>query len=223
MAMAGPWAMTPDTAPVAAMASVDLTVDEAVPPMPMTEAAARLLLIQLLSPAFPVGGFAYSQGLESAMVAGQVRDAATLTDWIHGVLNYGSGRMDAILLAHARKPGADLHILADLATAYAPGAERAMEMRDQRMSFAQVACALGYGLPALPYALAFGAVSADVPLQVTEIALIFLKAVTTQLTSAAGRLARPRDHCPLCPADHPTGRNLRACPAVSPCQRHPWR
>ena len=40
--------------------------------------AARLVAVQLLSPAFPTGGFAYAQGLEWAMDAGIVTDAATL-------------------------------------------------------------------------------------------------------------------------------------------------
>ena len=52
-----------------------------------------------LSPAYPVGGFSYSHGLEWTVEAGKVRDAATLGDWIEDILKHGAGRSDAILLA----------------------------------------------------------------------------------------------------------------------------
>ena len=58
-------------------------------------------LMTWLSPAFPVGAFSYSHGLEWAVEAGTVRDAATLGDWIEDVLRHGAGRTDAILLAEA--------------------------------------------------------------------------------------------------------------------------
>ncbi len=154
---------------------------------PLTEAEARLLLTQLLSPAFPVGSYAYSQGLETAMAAGKVHDAATLTDWTQGVLLYGSGRIDAILIAHARDPDTNLKSLADLACAYAPSAERAMEMRDQGMAFALLARALGLEVPTLPYAVALGAATANLPLQSDEILALYLQALAAQLTSAAVR------------------------------------
>ncbi len=52
-----------------------------------------------LSPAFPVGGFSYSHGLEWVVEAGKVKDAATLGRWIEDILLHGAGRTDAILLA----------------------------------------------------------------------------------------------------------------------------
>jgi urease accessory protein UreF len=54
-----------------------------------------------LSPAFPVGGYSYSHGLEWAVEAGGVRDAATLGDWIEDILNHGAGRSDVIFLAES--------------------------------------------------------------------------------------------------------------------------
>ena len=183
MAMVGPWAMTIKSAAREAMTMDGVGLSKA----PIPEPAARLLLNQLLSPAFPTGGFAYSQGLEVAMVAGAVHDAGSLTDWIDGVLRHGSGRIDAILIARARLPDADLLTLADLAYAFAPSAERAMEMRDQGQSFVQVVRALGHDLPPLPNALAVGAVTATLPLQTPEILGLYLQALAAQLTSAAVR------------------------------------
>src|SRR5204863_8174175 len=49
--------------------------------------ARWLRLLQLASPALPIGAFAYSQGLEPAVAAGLVRDEATATAWIAGVLD----------------------------------------------------------------------------------------------------------------------------------------
>lgn len=58
-------------------------------------------LLAWFSPAFPVGAYSYSHGLEYAIEAGLVCDRATLLDWIDGVLRHGTGRTDAILLGCA--------------------------------------------------------------------------------------------------------------------------
>ena len=60
-----------------------------------------LTVMQWLSPAFPIGSFAYSHGLEWAISTGRVMDAATLESWITDILEPGSGRTDAIILALA--------------------------------------------------------------------------------------------------------------------------
>ena len=73
----------------------------------MPQNADRLTLMQYLSPAFPVGSYAYSQGLEQAITDGHVTDPASLCDWITAILTHGSARMDAILLAHGRR---DAHV-----------------------------------------------------------------------------------------------------------------
>jgi len=58
-------------------------------------ALARLL--QLASPALPVGAYSYSQGLESMVEAGVVRDAASAQDWIGDVLRFSVARLEAPL------------------------------------------------------------------------------------------------------------------------------
>jgi urease accessory protein len=92
----------------------------------MTEAAALPLLVWL-SPSFPVGGFAYSHGLEWAVEAGDLHDAASCAGWIGDLLALGSGRNDALLLAAAYRAigsGDDPALLeaAELALALQPGA-----------------------------------------------------------------------------------------------------
>ena len=56
-------------------------------------ALARLL--QLASPALPVGAYSYSQGLESACDGGVVHDAASAERWIGDGLQFGIARMEA--------------------------------------------------------------------------------------------------------------------------------
>lgn len=61
-----------------------------------TERLARLL--QLASPALPVGAFSYSGGLEAAVDAGIVKDAADAERWIGDVLEHSLARMEAPVL-----------------------------------------------------------------------------------------------------------------------------
>ena len=83
-------------------------------------------LLTWLSPAFPVGAFAYSHGLEWAVEAGDIRDETTLLDWVTDVLRHGAGRTDAILLRHAYRADdkAALAAVAELAEAAQPCRER---------------------------------------------------------------------------------------------------
>lgn len=74
----------------------------------MSLALTRLL--QLASPALPVGAYTYSQGLEWAVEAGTVMDEATAQTWIAEQLEWNLGRFETPLLAQmmtAQKLGAD--------------------------------------------------------------------------------------------------------------------
>ena len=55
-------------------------------------------LLQLASPALPVGAFSYSQGLEAAIEAGAVRDAPSAQRWIEDVLTLSLAGMDGPVL-----------------------------------------------------------------------------------------------------------------------------
>ena len=57
-----------------------------------------ITVMQWLSPAFPIGGFAYSHGLEWAINKGYVSNRAELQKWISDLLEYGSLKNDAILI-----------------------------------------------------------------------------------------------------------------------------
>lgn len=56
-------------------------------------------LLIWLTPAFPVGGFAYSQGLEQAIEAGLVGDEHTLKAWLADICAHGALKSDLTLLA----------------------------------------------------------------------------------------------------------------------------
>jgi urease accessory protein len=68
--------------------------------MAASASTARLdpRLLQLASPALPVGAYSYSGGLEAAIEAGLVTDAASAQRWIGDVLEHSVARMEALLL-----------------------------------------------------------------------------------------------------------------------------
>lgn len=60
---------------------------------------ALLRLLQLASPALPIGAFAYSQGLEQASILGWVTDEASAEEWIGGIVTEVLPRLDIPVLA----------------------------------------------------------------------------------------------------------------------------
>jgi urease accessory protein len=147
----------------------------------------RLRLAQLLSPAFPIGAFAHSQGLETAIDQGHVDSAASLQDWIRMVLTHGSGHMDAVFVSLARQNALPMQDLADLYHAMAATAERAQEADELGQGFQSLLAALGTPQPALPYALALGLATRDLALPPAEILGLMLQTLATQLIFVAIR------------------------------------
>ena len=97
--------------------------------IPMITEAALLRLATWLSPAFPVGAFSYSHGLEYAVEAGLVTDRESLIAWIEAIVGDGAGRIDAALFAAAwRAADADaLGRVVERARAMRATAEMALE------------------------------------------------------------------------------------------------
>lgn len=56
-------------------------------------------LLQLASPALPVGAYTYSQGLEWAVESGVISDEASAGRWISDLLDHGIGKFEAPMLA----------------------------------------------------------------------------------------------------------------------------
>jgi len=102
-----------------------------------TDQAALHRLMAWLSPAYPVGAFSYSSGIEWAVEGGDIKDAATLRDWIAAILDHGSGFCDAVFFVHThRAEGKDaLRAVAELAAAFTPSKERHLETTAQGAAF----------------------------------------------------------------------------------------
>jgi urease accessory protein len=159
-----------------------------VPPPMRTEAAVALA--QWLSPSFPVGAFAYSHGLETAVRDGRLADFNSVRQWIETLLLFGSGRSDAILLAAAYGArGAELMQIDATARAYTSASERRQETMHQGAAFARTFSAVwGQDLAALSYPVAIGSAAAlqNLPLNLTL--AMYLHAFAANLVSAAVRL-----------------------------------
>ena len=155
--------------------------------MSISTAEDRLKLAHWLSPAFPIGGFAYSQGLEQPMAMGQVRTADQVDEWVRDCLSFGTPRMDAIFLARARA-GDEPEMLSDLILAYASSAERELELMEQGRAFTTLMAAMsGEVVPVRPYPVAVGVASRVLSLPDTEVIALFLQGAAAQMISAATR------------------------------------
>lgn len=77
------------------MATITTMGESALPGARALSPAALLRLMQLVSPALPIGGYNFSQGLEYAVEAGWVRDEHSALDWIRGLARFSVGTLDA--------------------------------------------------------------------------------------------------------------------------------
>jgi urease accessory protein len=170
--------------------------------MPIEERAdlsALSLLLAWFSPAFPVGAFAYSHGLERLEADGAVRDRASTEAAVRLALTDGSGRTDAILLSHAHRAAAAgeepaLEELRTLALALAPSDERREEAVRQGNAFAGLVDAVWPRTITLaergdmPLPVAAGAAGGLHGVPLVPLAHGYLSAFAANLVSAAVRL-----------------------------------
>jgi urease accessory protein len=116
-----------------------------------TEAHAMTTLFAWFSPAFPVGAFAFSHGLETAAAEGLVVGEAALSGWIEAILTSGGAWTDGVLFAAAyhavgAQQWTSLADIGALAFALAPSRERLRETLAQGDAFAR---AVAEGWPGL--------------------------------------------------------------------------
>jgi urease accessory protein len=171
--------------------------------MTASEGAALYRLMTWLSPAFPVGAFSYSSGIEWAVEAGDITDAASLRDWLAAMLAEGSGFCDGVFVAQAhravsRHDDAALRETAELAAAFVPSRERQLETTTQGRAFIEIArsawsCAgLNEVIAAcdgpIVYPVAVGLVSAAHAIPLPPVMHAFLHALVSNWISAGARL-----------------------------------
>ena len=159
-------------------------------------------LTSWLSPAFPVGAYAYSHGLEYAVEAGLVSDRFGLEDWIRGILLYGSCQVDAVLFRNAWQAGHDqdpsrLRELAETAAAFRGTRELALESNAQGQAFLlAVEKAWSSASPTLlleggaapSYCVAVGAVCGAAGIPLDPALQTYIQAFAANLVSAGVRL-----------------------------------
>ncbi len=177
-------------------------------PAPSVPADTRALLklMAWLSPAFPIGGFAWSGGLERAAVDGLVKNAEDLREWLATVLTHGSLWNDAVLFAEAWRRGLDpgamaksgeagaLEDIAALGLALAGSAERYGETLSLGTAFVTAASAWPHPvlerLPGdVPFPVAVGAVAAGHGVPLSQALAAWLHAAVSQAVSAGIRLS----------------------------------
>ncbi len=185
-----------------------MTANEQVPAdapggMNSEQSASLYRLMTWLSPSFPVGAFSYSSGIEWAVEAGDITNAAALRDWLGAMLSDGSGFCDAVFLAQAHRAAsaqgdAALREIAELAAAFVPSRERQLETTTQGRAFIEIArsawpCEGLDGLIAAcggdtVYPVAVGIVSAAHGVPLAPALQAFLHAVVANWISAGARL-----------------------------------
>ena len=176
---------------------------------PMATATDILTLTQWFSPAYPVGAFAYSHGLEWAIDAGDVATAAETSAWIEEVLRHGAGWNDSLFLAAAYRADAEgLDEIDATARAFAASSERLKETRLQGEAFCDVTAKVwATDLAGLTYPVAVGRAARleGLPLDLTT--QFYLMAFVSNLAAVAMRLVPLgqtdgqrliRDLTPLC-------------------------
>jgi len=166
-------------------------------------AAALYRLMAWLSPAYPVGAFSYSSGIEWAVESGDITDATSFRSWLTVVIESGSGFCDAVLFVYAHRAAAiddpnALRAVAEFAAAFAPSKERHLETTAQGRAFIEATraawpCAALDRLPAVwdgavAYPIAVGVTAAGHGVAIEPALSAYLHAITANLISAGVRL-----------------------------------
>ena len=153
--------------------------------------AQILTLTQWFSPAYPIGAFSYSHGLEQMCCDGHVTHASDLQVFLEDVLRHGAGRADALFLAasfQAVRPK-DIDAIDAQCRAFAPSRERLQETVLQGAAFAQITAHVWGETPqSLCYPVAVGQAARHLGLPQKLTCSMYLHAFVSNLAAAAQRL-----------------------------------
>ncbi len=152
-----------------------------------TESVQLLRLMAVMSPAFPIGGFAYSHGLEWAIDAGEI----DVLNWITSLVRHGSGWNEAVLFSATYDADDAKRLdIDELALALAASRERYLETSDLGQSCAKaVASLVGHkALAYQSYPVVLAATCAAMGISKRDSLLAFLQAFSNNLIAVAVRL-----------------------------------
>ena len=142
-----------------------------------------------LSPAYPIGSYSFSHGLEQAIESKIVLDKESLFEWICQILLFGAGRNDAILLANAYRSSQEkLGHLIEFAEAFAGTKERHLETVQQGTAFAKITASVyDISIPPCPLPIAVGYASKIENIDLRRLSPLYLHAFVANLISVAVR------------------------------------
>lgn len=151
----------------------------------MTSTLHQQTLQNWFSPAFPIGAFSYSGGLETVIADGTVGNRQELQSWLTMALHHGAVQTDAVIVARACA-GEDVN---DLCLALCAGAERHLETTELGRAFTQTVITtheldLADGLA---YPVAVGRAGACLGLDKRQLVAAFLQSWCANQISVAVR------------------------------------
>ncbi|WP_196503799.1 urease accessory protein UreF [Aestuariivirga litoralis] len=154
-----------------------------------TETSQLLLLLNWMSPTFPIGAFAYSHGMEQAIADERLKTAEDVNSWLSDLITQGSGWNDAVLFARCWQD--DVAELNELALALSSSAERYNESTHLGRNFGIAADVwLNTGKPEgeMAYSVAAGRACAKAGIDQTQALIAFLQGFCAAQVSVAVRL-----------------------------------
>ena len=146
-----------------------------------------MVLQAWFSPAFPVGAFSYSHGLETAIQEAMVAEKDSLTEWIASLLTFGSGWNDCLFLKAAYEIGDEVN---DLCLSFCTGKERYRETVELGAAFTRSVNA-SYGTQiqdGLAYPVAVGLAARKHKLDIALTVQSYLQAFAANLISVGVRI-----------------------------------
>ncbi|MBX2862015.1 MAG: urease accessory protein UreF [Leptolyngbyaceae cyanobacterium MAG.088] len=160
---------------------------------------ALLKLLQLTSPALPVGAFSYSEGLETLVLHGHLTDSAALHKWLVQELRYGAVRLDVAIATRSHQNAQTPDQLAYW-NQWLTASRDTAELRQQSWQMGRALVRLAQNLhPELQpsfdacgtpcnFAVAFGIIAAHWQIDPYTMALGYLQSWATNLIGAAVKL-----------------------------------
>ena len=153
----------------------------------MADKQRDMMILQAwFSPAFPIGAYSYSHGLETAIQDGLITDEVSLQSWISTLLLYGSGRNDGLFIKAAYEAEEEANALC---LALCASKERWQETTELGQAFSRVAnTSYQTDLPdGLAYPVAVGQAARTMDFDLTLTLQSYLQAFAANLISVGVR------------------------------------